>query len=260
MDALLAAAAGEEVAEAEAAAAKRPRQIARLRSDASMGAQPLQPPTALSMEPDVAWFAAPAAQAAALAATSQQATSSGRLPLPRQPSGQPSAVLPMPAHILWALPPEASAVLPPAAPAQPVLPSPPMRPSGLPAPCSPADQPGAGPAALTLAPLLHWLLAAQAMRGPPGLATAGLVQPAPAFSCTALAQVSAALRLAAAQQAQQVQEAQQAAQTQAQHLLLAARQRGQLQLQQEQRVAGLFQAAVEGLMPTILALHRQQAL
>ncbi|KAL4451473.1 hypothetical protein ABPG75_007135 [Micractinium tetrahymenae] len=250
MDALLAAAAEEE--EAEAAAAKRPRHDTNMHAHAY--AQPAEQSAMLSMEPDITWFAAPTG--AATAAASHLATSDGyMLPL-RQPSAQPSAVLPLPVHILSALPPEASAVLPPPpAPARPPLP-PQHRSVTVAAPSSPNAPPTAAPPPVpNVALLLQHLLASHATQAAPGLLPAVPVQLAPALPDAVLSQVLAALQLAAAQQAVQLQQAQWAAQVQ--QLVLLAREREQLQ--QEQRVACLFKAAVEGLMSTVLALHSQQA-
>ncbi|KAL4424553.1 hypothetical protein ABPG77_010133 [Micractinium sp. CCAP 211/92] len=69
MDALLAAAAEQEEAEAEGPAAKRPRPIASLHPTASALVLPLQRSVALSLEPDPTWFAALAERTAARTAT-----------------------------------------------------------------------------------------------------------------------------------------------------------------------------------------------
>ncbi len=242
MDALLAAAAEQEEAEAEGPAAKRPRPIASLHPTASALVLPLQRSVALSLEPDPTWFAALAERTAART-VSQPAAGIGQVSSLMQPSMQPSAVLPMPAHILSALPLEASAVLPPA-PAQ-APPAWPEQPPSLLAPGCPTAPLGAAPAAPALSSLLHLLLAAEAQRQALCQQPAALLRLAPTLAGVTLAQATAALRLVAVQQAQQLHEAHRAAQ--AHRELLAAREREQQELQHAQHVAGLFKAIAEGL-------------
>lgn len=154
------------------------------------------------------------------------------------------AVLPMQAHILSTLPPEASAVLPPA-PAQ----APPAwqeQPLSLLAPGFPTGPLSAAPAAPALPSLLHLLSAAQAQRQALCQQPAALLRLVPALPGATLAQATAALHLLAVQQAQQLHEAHRAAQ--AHRELLVAREREQQELQQAQHVAGLFKALAEGLV------------